>query len=98
MPITMLTFEAMLTDNRFTLHFALSQPIANPSDPSYTTCVLALTSDSTPFTLDLACGDTTILTAMQGQLPFVVQNIVPNPASNQISVSVTCAGQLPTVR
>jgi photosystem II stability/assembly factor-like uncharacterized protein len=87
-PITKLTFEAMLTD---TLHTTLSitSPVANPSDNNYATCVLSLTSDSTPFTLDLACGDTTILTAMQNQLPFYIKSIQPNPAQDEIAVTLS---------
>ncbi len=87
-PITTLNFEAMLTD---TLHttLALTSPIANPSDPSYTLCVLSLTADSTPFSLDLACGDSTILASWNETPPFSIQSIVPNPAQNEIRVSVT---------
>ena len=90
-PVTMLTFEAMLTD---TLHttLALAQPIANPSDPSYAECVLSLTSDSTPFMLDLACGDSIILASWNSTPPFRIESIQPNPAQDEITVSVAGVG------
>jgi len=91
-PIATLNFEAMLTDTiRTTL--ALTSPIANPSDKSYTECVLSLSADSTPFNLDLICGDTTIITAMEHTPPFSIKSVQPNPAGNEITIRV--AGGVP---
>ncbi len=87
-PIVTLTFEAMLSD---TLHttLAISEPKANPSHKSYGECVLSLTADSTPFNLDLVCGDSLILAAMQGAPPFSIVSIQPNPASSSIEVNLS---------
>ena len=90
-PIATLNFEAMLTDTIHTT-LALSSPIANPSDPSYASCVLSLSTDSTPFTLDLLCGDSTILAGMENTAPFSITGIVPNPAQDEITIGVAAVG------
>ncbi len=86
-PMATLNFEAMLTDTIHTT-LLLADAIANPSNESYASCVLSLTSDSTPFVLDLACGDSTILAAMQNELPFSIESIVPNPAQGEITITL----------
>jgi hypothetical protein len=86
-PIGTLNFETMLTDTIHTT-LALTDAIANPSDGSYASCVLSLTSDSTPFQLDLACGDSTILVAWNSGQPFSIESIQPNPASSSIEINL----------
>jgi photosystem II stability/assembly factor-like uncharacterized protein len=87
-PITTLMFEAMLTDTTHTT-LMLTDATANPSDGNYASCVLSLTSDSTPFQLDLACGDSTILAAWNSRPPFSIEGIQPNPASSSIEINLS---------
>jgi hypothetical protein len=54
-------------------------------------CDIATQSVSAPDSVTLhflpQCGDSIILAAMQGRLPFTIQSIIPNPAQNEITIT-----------
>ena len=54
-------------------------------------CDIAASSVSGPDSVQLdfnACGDSLILAALNNELPFYIQNVVPNPAQDEITVGL----------
>ncbi len=54
-------------------------------------CVATMDTVSTPsnFSLELACGDSTILASWNETTPFNIESIQPNPARNEITVQLS---------
>ncbi len=60
--------------------------------PQTTPCAPTALSLEQPDSVEIdftGCGDSTILAAMEGQPPFTIASIVPNPASTSLTVTVS---------
>ncbi|HEY3874926.1 MAG TPA: T9SS type A sorting domain-containing protein [Candidatus Kapabacteria bacterium] len=86
--IAMLQFQTYLTKNE-TTPIALANQSFTVSGADAAACIAAIDTGSIPaqFQRQLTCGDSTILAAWNETLPFRVDAIVPNPATNTIAVS-----------
>ena len=92
--IATLQFQTYLTKNTSTgIQLTHQQFVAGGvvSPP----CVASMDTVFVPsnFTLELACGDSLILAAWNDSLPFVVESIHPNPAQNEITVTLSGSAQ-----
>ncbi len=53
-------------------------------------CIAIIDTNSQPnhFTLEFGCSDSIVVAALNDTLPFVIESIQPNPAHNEITISV----------
>jgi hypothetical protein len=72
-----------------TLSLAHQQFIASGVQSPPCVATMDTTSSTSNFQLDLVCGDSILLSVMNGgRLPFSIQSIQPNPASSNVTVTV----------
>ncbi len=92
--IATLQFQTYLTKNNSTgIQLTHQQFVAAGivSPP----CIGAMDTISVPsnFTLELTCTDSIIVAAMNDSLPFYIQSIQPNPAQDEITISLSGSAQ-----
>jgi hypothetical protein len=87
--IATLQFQTYLTKNDSTSirlthqQFLADREISPP-------CIATIDTISIPshFTLELGCDDSNIMAALNDSLPFIIESIQPNPAQNEITVTL----------
>jgi hypothetical protein len=83
-----LTFMVYLTDSITTpldlSNISFSSDKILPLD-----CIASIVGTGTAFSFQNSCGDSIIRYAMEDKLPFVIERVAPNPASDRITISLS---------
>jgi hypothetical protein len=80
-----ITFQVYLTDSTSTA-LDLSNITFTTSKILPLDCIASIAGAGTTFSFQNSCGDSSIRLALQNRLPFVIQSIIPNPASTSVRV------------
>jgi hypothetical protein len=81
-PLVYIYYGTTLTDTIST-SLKLSLLSLNNSDPHFLNCVLSPLSQDTIFSLDLECGNKTLIDYLNGKLPILSDGAHPNPITVQ---------------
>ncbi|HEY3875179.1 MAG TPA: T9SS type A sorting domain-containing protein, partial [Candidatus Kapabacteria bacterium] len=80
-----ITFQVYLTDSTST-PLDLSNITFTTSKILPLDCIASIAGAGTTFSFQNSCGDSITRMAMEQQLPFTIQSIIPNPASTSVRV------------
>ncbi len=86
-----ISFRVYLTDSSST-PLTLSNVTFTNSLSLADNCVAGIVDSGASFTYLFSCGEPLIQDAMLGTLPFTITGIIPNPAQDEITVSVAGVG------
>jgi hypothetical protein len=96
--IATLQYQSYLSKNEQTT-IALTHQQFLASGAISPSCVAEMDTTSTPsnFQLELVCGDSTILAALNDEPPFSIVSIQPNPAQIEITIVLSGKDVQPTI-
>jgi photosystem II stability/assembly factor-like uncharacterized protein len=92
-PVLSLSFRTFVTDT-ISYSLALDSMVLNGSDPDFANCTLAAGGTSRVASFDPSCGDSLLITSLNGYTLFLASDPMPNPASTTttLRLEATTAG------